>query len=239
MIANYTEQGWQLITQRSHGLLAAQLCAQWKEIERPERWIETLIATAEHDDVFNELENRELLDQNGAPLNFKATTFEIEKSQRLIDMAQTKSAYIALLQSRHLHFVHGADPSAQSFLKTVRKLERSWLKTSGATAEQVGHSYRLLEFCDAFSLLLCQQLIQPEGRRIQISTGPGEQPYDLYQDGEGLHVQPWPFQEVRFEVSYEYRMLSQLSFASTKALKTAIQKAQTITQRLILSKQNR
>ena len=156
MIANYTEQGWQIITQRSHGLLAAQICAHWRESERPERWIETLLATAEHDDAFNELENEQLLDQNGAPLNFKMTTFENDKSQRLIDMAQTKSAYIALLQSRHLHFVHGKDPSAQTFLKEIRKMEHNWLKTAGTTPEQVRQSYQLLEFWDALSLLLGQ-----------------------------------------------------------------------------------
>ena len=236
MIANYTEKGWQLITQRSHGLLAAQICAQWHHRHRPRFWIETLIATAEHDDVFNELENKNLIDANGAPLNFKATTFEKDKSQRLIDMAQTKCAYIALLQSRHLHFVHGKDPGAQTFLKRLGKSERNWLKTAGTTPDEVDHSYQLLEFCDAFSLLLCQQLIQPEGRRIQIGTGPDQRSYDLFQNGDQLHVSPWPFEEDRFEVSYESRTLSQLSFSSSKALKSAIQKADTNTHRLNISK---
>jgi hypothetical protein len=53
MIVNYIEPGWQIITQRSHGLLAAQICAQWKNNNQPKRWVETLIATAEHDDVYN------------------------------------------------------------------------------------------------------------------------------------------------------------------------------------------
>ncbi len=53
MIVNYIKEGWQVTTQRSHGLLAAQLCYYWKKADRPERWLETIIATAEHDDATN------------------------------------------------------------------------------------------------------------------------------------------------------------------------------------------
>jgi len=107
MIVNYTESGWQIITQRSHGLLAAQICAHWKKDKQPSRWIETLIATAEHDDVYNEFENDNLLNDQGGPINFKNTDFELSYGKRLMAMAETKSAYIALLISRHIQFVHG------------------------------------------------------------------------------------------------------------------------------------
>ncbi|WP_442591393.1 DUF3891 family protein [Pedobacter sp. AW31-3R] len=69
MIVNYTESGWQIITQRSHGLLAAQICAHWCKDNQPERWVDTLTATAEHDDVYNEFENDDLLNDNGGPVN--------------------------------------------------------------------------------------------------------------------------------------------------------------------------
>jgi hypothetical protein len=95
MIVNYSPTGWEIITQRSHGLLAAQICAQWRSDDQPERWVETLIATAEHDDVYNEFENENLLNENGGPVHFEATGFEKDYCQRLMGMAETKSAYIA------------------------------------------------------------------------------------------------------------------------------------------------
>ena len=55
MIANYTENGWQVVTQRAHGILAAQFAYHWKKSERPDRWVETLLAIAEHDDAEVEL----------------------------------------------------------------------------------------------------------------------------------------------------------------------------------------
>ncbi len=35
MIVNYTEIGWEIILQRAHGSLAAQIAAHWKKEERP------------------------------------------------------------------------------------------------------------------------------------------------------------------------------------------------------------
>ncbi|RZK60343.1 MAG: DUF3891 family protein, partial [Pedobacter sp.] len=65
MIVQYDEKGWHIVTQRSHGLLAGQICARWKVTDQPEKWVETLIATAEHDDVYNEFERSPLIDENG------------------------------------------------------------------------------------------------------------------------------------------------------------------------------
>lgn len=57
MFTRYTEDGWEIILQRNHALLAAQICAHWKTSNQPKQWIETLIACADHDDASNELEN--------------------------------------------------------------------------------------------------------------------------------------------------------------------------------------
>jgi hypothetical protein len=35
MIVNYKETGWEVITQRSHGILAAQIALQWQQKQRP------------------------------------------------------------------------------------------------------------------------------------------------------------------------------------------------------------
>lgn len=214
MITIYTAQGWQIITQRSHGLLAGQICARWKLNDQPSRWTETLIATAEHDDVFNEFERNPLIDPNGAPINFKETSFELDAAQRLMDMALTKSRFIALLINRHIRFTHGNDPLAASFIADLKQQEGIWLKEAEVKKKELDQAYELLEFCDAFSLLICQSIIPPEGRRLEISCGPDGTSYTLYQNQDRIIVEPWPFVTANFEVLMETRIINQLKFSS-------------------------
>jgi len=236
MIVNYTEAGWQIITQRSHGLLAAQLCVQWSKGDQPERWMETLIATAEHDDVYNEFENEDLLNEQGGPVNFKATEFNLEQCERLIGMAVTKSIYIALLTSQHIQFVFGKENSAKLYCSQLKEYERRWLKEIKVSRAEVDASYRLLEFCDAFSLLICQNLVQPEKRKLEISNGPDGTFYSFSaNDKEELIVKPWPFETDTFKVRYESRTMQQLTFKDTNEFKTALKDAAVETHELTIS----
>ncbi len=225
MIVNYTESGWEIITQRAHGLLAAQICARWRKDKQPERWVETLIAAAEHDDVYNEFDNKDLLNDSGGPVHFKQTAFKVDYGERLIQMAEIKSAYMALLTSRHIQFVHGSDPKAEKFISDLKKRERRWLMASGSTKKEADLGYELLEFCDAFSLLICQGLIQPEQRKVEISNGPDGRAYQMYASEKGLVIEPWPFEPNGFQVAWESRTLSQLVFKSTAEFRQAMKKA--------------
>lgn len=236
MIVNYTESGWQIITQRSHGLLAAQICAHWRKDNQPERWVDTLIATAEHDDVYNEFENDNLINKHGGPVNFKAAAFEKSYGQRLIAMAETKSAYVALLVARHIRFVHGDDPKAKAFIKELDKLEKTWLKSAEISGAEADRGYELLEFCDAFSLLICQGLIQPEDRKIEISNGPDGTAYEMHHLGDGIVVQPWPFEVNTYQVTYESRTLPELRFKDSAHFRKTIEQAACKTHHLKISK---
>src|SRR5690606_11263175 len=180
MIVNYTSSGWSIITQRSHGLLAAQICTHWKKDDQPERWVETLIATAEHDDANNEFDKEELLEENGGPTNFKMVPFEKGYCDNLLKMALGKGRYIGLLISQHIQCLYGKDPAAKSYCSNLRKKEKIWMSEAKTTPTDIRNSYKLLEFCDAFSLLICQQSIQPENRKIEISNGPDGKSHELY-----------------------------------------------------------
>lgn len=236
MIVAYEEQSWKIITQRTHGLLAGQICAQWKLTDQPERWVETLIATTEHDDVFNEFERNPLIDDNGAPINFKETRFDLDCSARLMDMALTKSRFIALLIGRHIQFTHGSDALARQFITNLKKQERKWIKEAGVTKNSVGMAYELLEFCDAFSLLICQSQIPPEGRRVEISSGPDGTSYVLYQKEDAILVEPWPFVAEKFSVSFEARTIKQLKFRSDEELRSKLKSSAVDTYQLQISK---
>lgn len=235
MIVNYAPSGWEIITQRSHGLLAAQICAHWQKDDQPECWIETLIATAEHDDVYNEFENDDLLNENGGPVHYEATSFRKAYAERLMGMAETKSAYVALLVSQHIQFVHGADSKAKQFIASLKIKEKRWLKIADSSKAEVSRGYALLQFCDAMSLLLCQNKVPPEQRKIEISTGPKGIAYTMWEQEGILIVDPWPFQEKTFKLRYESRMLPQLSYSSVAEFRKAIEEAEVVTRVLELA----
>lgn len=230
MLVNYKEAGWEIITQRAHGLLAAQFGFYWKSEERPQRWIETLLAIAEHDDAEVELEGNNLVTSQGGPVNFSMKNFELEHCERLAQFSITKSRYIALLTSMHMEFLHKKEEKtneqAQKFLQQQRKLQERWraeLQIEKETSEKI---YSLLEWCDAFSLLICQQQIQPEQRSIEISRGPEGNKYQLYQTDAGkLTIDPWPFEASSFKVNFESRLISQLQFKDSAEFREAFDKA--------------
>lgn len=230
MIVTYKEDGWQVVTQRSHGILAAQLAAQWRIKDRPERWTETLLAIAEHDDAEVELDGENLLTPTGGPLNFDMKVFELAHCEKLSMLTQTKNRYIALLTSLHMEFLYRKDAAndakAKKFLKEQAKLREKWRKALHFTEAETLRIYDLVEWCDACSLLLCQCRPQPESRKLEISTGPDKKIYHLMQTGdESLTIEPWPFEAKNFIISLEYRIIKQLQFASSADFRKAFLKA--------------
>ncbi len=218
MIVKYQENGWNIITQRAHGLLAGQICYNWRDKLRPEIWMETVVATIEHDDAFNEFASDEnLLNDNGGPLNFKMRKFEEKRCQQLLLMALSKSSYIGLLISRHIQFLYAnsEDKIAKKYCQDLKKTDKKWIKVAACSEEEVIYAYAILQWCDALSLLICQQLIQPENRKIEVATGPDSQCYMLQALRESeLTVDPWPFESEIFEIHYESKTISQLEFKS-------------------------
>lgn len=220
MIVTYKEDGWHVVTQRAHGILAAQIAANWRIKDRPERWIETLLAIAEHDDAVVELDSGTLITTSGGPINYDMGTFDLAHCEQQSILAQTKNRYIALLTSLHLEFLNRKEAddnkACKQFLKEQTELRKEWRKSLKITEAETLRIYNLMEWCDAFSLLLCQCSMPPENRRLEISSGPDKKMYYLAQiNEEALNVDPWPFEENNFKVSFEYRIIKKLKFSSS------------------------
>lgn len=230
MIVTYTDKGWEIITQRAHGLLAAQVAFHWRSSDRTSRWVETVLAIGEHDDAQIELERNDLLTELGGPFNFDMRSFDLEHCRRTLDFSISKSRYIALLSAMHIIFVYGKqrehNVQAAALMEEIELLIKGWRKELSITRKQAQKDYDLLEWCDAFSLLVCQHENQPEARGIEISKGPDRIEYKLFQRQPGkLTVEPWPFEEHSFEVYFESRLIPQLQFRDSKEFKEAFHKA--------------
>jgi len=230
MIVTYKEDGWQVVTQRAHGILAAQLAAQWRAKDRPTRWTETLLAIAEHDDAEVELDGENLLTPTGGPLNFDMKGFELAHCEKLSMLTQTKNRYIALLTSLHMEFLYRAhainNSTCKNFLKKQMTLRGKWRKALHLTEAETLRIYDLMEWCDACSLLLCQCRLQPEKRKLEISTGPDKKMYHLLQTNDNtITIEPWPFEAKMFDINFEYRIIKQLQFASSAEFRKAFLKS--------------
>lgn len=224
MIVSSHQQGWKIITQRSHGLLAAMIGFQY-DIDLPgEVMLPTLLAIAEHDDGVTETLADQNLTDAGAPRNFAIpddnTKTDLIPLFSLMEIANSKSQLNGLLTSLHLKFLYDSDKrktdkGLDKFLNDQDKCRKTIFKNLHMTKKYSDHLYRFLEWCDAFSLLICLNKIQPQGRKMEISLSPdGDMSTVYYKPNKEICVEPWPFKSSTFKVFYECKIIEQLVFKS-------------------------
>jgi len=239
MIVASHQKGWKIINQRSHGLLAAMIAYQY-DIDLPnDIMVPTLIAIAEHDDGIAEtLENKNLTEA-GAPRHFLVSNdskkTDLKQHYNMMEAATSKSQLNALLTSMHINFIfsnkiEGDDKILDAFLKDQDINRKYILKHLDIDKKYAERLYRFVEWCDAFSLLICMDKIQPEGRKMEISKSPdGEMNQTFYKAKNVITVEPWVFKNNTFKVFYEYKIIEQLHFDSVEEFneiceKTLVQK---------------
>jgi len=224
MIVSSHQKGWKIITQRSHGLLSAMIGYQY-DIDLPvEIMVPALLAIAEHDDGVTETLAQQNLTEAGAPRNFTVqdnnTKTYLTPMLSLMEIGSSKSQLNGLLTSLHIKFLYDGDKrktdkGLDNFLMDQEKYRTSVLKNLNINKIFADRLYRFLEWCDAFSLLICLDKIQPQGRKMEISKSPdGNMNTVHYKQNKEICVEPWPFRSSSFKVFYEYRILEQLQFKS-------------------------
>ncbi|HEV7347275.1 DUF3891 family protein [Telluribacter sp.] len=231
MIVKTVPEGWEVIYQRAHGLLAAQLANEWKVAQRPTYWTQTLIAIAEHDDGMAESQSAENLTEAGAPKHFQLLKYSASQYRNVMEIAASKSRWNALMISMHLTFLYGGMKNDEEELKKLveeqQLFQKQVLKELDITKRGAEQAYKFVEWCDALSLLLCMDKVQPSQRKMDISTGPDGTMYQLWRDeSDNMRVLPWPFESGQFEVEVEYRHLTQLKYTSIQELNTALKTAE-------------
>jgi hypothetical protein len=246
MIVISHQKGWKVINQRSHGLLSAMLAYQY-HIDLPnEVIVPTLIAIAEHDDGVRETAIQNNLTEAGAPRNFMISDglkkTNLTQLLNVIEISSSKSQLNMLLTSLHLEFLYGGrknpkDKELHNFLKKQEKLRSIALKNLNIDEQYADCLYRLLEWCDAFSLLICMNKIQPKGRKMEVSKSPdGDMNQTFYKTNNDITVVPWVFKNDTFKVFYEYKILEQLKFTSIKEFEELCKNTPIRKQEFIFSK---
>lgn len=235
MIVTSHKDGWKISTQRSHGLLSAMLAYQF-DIDLPnEIMVPTLIAIAEHDDGVAETKDKNNLTPAGAPRHFQvddgSDKMDLTQKRNVMEISSAKSQLNALLTSLHIDFLVPADARKESkevdsFMKEQEAFQKQVLKDLNMSRKAADRLYRFVEWCDAFSLLICMDKIQPEGRKMEISESPDGVMNEVFCKPTGeMTVEPWPFKQDSFKIFYEYKVLEQLKFKSIEELDKVSKKA--------------
>lgn len=227
MIVSSHQKGWKITNQRSHGLLASMIGYQYA-IDLPNDIIvPTLIAIAEHDDGIKETIANKNLTEAGAPRSFTVSDDSIKtdltQQENVMEIASSKSQLNALLTSMHIDFLNRDEENKAiaTFLKEQKKYRKAILKDLNIDNEYAERLYRFVEWCDAFSLLISLDSIQPEGRKMEISKDPdGNMTETFYLDDTRISVSPWVFKTDSFKVFYEYKIIEQLKFNSVEEFDT-------------------
>lgn len=230
MIVNTDKKGWEVIYQNAHALLAVQIASCWRQDQRPTRWIETLVAIAEHDDGQADWNATRYLNDLGVPLDFAQQEFSMIQLRRVTHLSQYKGRWIALMVSMHMSFLYeerrGQNQEIDAFLDEQVMNQKKWRRELKVKKEEGEKAYALMQFCDRFSLILCRQELPEMERALEISKGPDGRRYYVTQRADAsLAVEPWPFEQKEFSISVEATYLTHLAFENDAQLLQALKES--------------
>ncbi|MEP0714081.1 MAG: DUF3891 family protein, partial [Algoriphagus sp.] len=184
--------------------------------------LDGLSAITDHDDSQADWHKSDNLTDAGAPLDYRqAGQMKIKEVKKMIENCLHKSAFMTLMVSMHCLSIYKDQKgkAVKSFMddqKDLCQFIQSHLHVTNADAEK---SYRILRFCDELSLMLCQQDIPTNSRKIQLEPLPGIEENFIHLDENGiLRLDHWCFESSEFTLSGEYYRTKKLSYTSDAEL---------------------
>lgn len=233
------------VNQTSHGLMAAEFCRHWGnvEFERPKPYHLVMDAIAQHDNGWYEWESAPKLGVGGAPLAFIPGPIYHEKIaiwQLGIDRAAAQHPYMGMMVSRHAALLYTADinrlegDERRATEEFIARQEvwieemRQWFANDetlrhAATEPVLMAHTRLLQFGDSSSL----QVSMPWSKeRIFVHC-----PVDfvgnytsitMRWEGNEITYDPWPFDVEHFTVTVHGKLLDQATFPDDQAYQAAL-----------------
>lgn len=224
MIVNAVEEGWEIIFQRAHGLLAAKIADKLATGLRPDPtyWIETLTAIAEHDDGQQTWNGKNHVTDKGAPLDFSYHDPDLEQARKVVANGAYKSQWIALLTSMHTYYLYkpsaGKDQDVKIFLEEQEDYQKRLRRHLKMNKQEAEAAYTFMRWCDEFSLVLCRNQTPPQGRKLETGALPQDMPRFISAQENFYTVTPWCFEEDEFELFTEACYLPKLSYKNDNEL---------------------
>ncbi|WP_162055482.1 DUF3891 family protein [Pontibacter pamirensis] len=231
MIVNAIPEGWEVIYQQAHGVLAAQLAYHLKPELQCQHWVETIIAIANHDNRQKAWRGKDGLTQAGAPADFTLQPNTLEQARDLMHAVRFQSRWVTLLTSMHMSYLYesrrGQQKSIDNFLDEQLALQKVCRQSIGISQEEAEKAYAIMQWCDRLSLILCRNELPSDERALEITKGPDGEMYVVRQlKDASVQVEPWPFVAAQLQVQVEYRVLEQLQYKDDAGLAKALHESE-------------
>jgi len=235
MIVNKVNNGWEIIFQRHHGLLAARLFSNLKSSLVHESVDRTALmaAIAEHDDGQRDWQEGNFVNDKGEPLDFTEYDYDLKHAKKAVIEASYKSSYITLLISRHITELYSQaktpSPELEQYLAEQKEQQKILLSYLSLSKKEFDQHYQLLRWCDELSLALCKG----QSSSNLPSLNPNGTQYKLARN-EAFHIHPWPFCHDRLSIPLETYRLTQNTFTSNEDLFRHLKKTSRTVREVVL-----
>ncbi|KEO71720.1 DUF3891 family protein [Anditalea andensis] len=227
MIVNIADDHFEIIYQRAHGMLAAKIAEQIAASLRPPAsyWLETLVAIADHDDGRRNWEGDFHINDKGYPKDFTEFKFDEKQAQRVVNTAECKSIWVAMLVSKHLVELYSNLEEAQPLIQQQYSLQaklQMHLPFSEAAAQMY---YRLLKWADELSLRICKHEVPVKGEKDFLEYLPdGSKSYITHLEDKS--IAPWIFQKDKVIFEVEKRLIEKRVYKNDHDLQDTLNKAE-------------
>jgi hypothetical protein len=248
MIRRETEDGWVLISQHDHGILAGDIMKYWgnERFSRPEPSGEVLLAINEHDHGWVEWESSITVNpENGYPTNFMEMKSKNQSEiwsrsyENNSENHPYASSLIALHFDRFNRKLLERNPSDKSALSYKREMENflaehlddfSCDSNTEDVPPDININLRLLQVGDIISLALCHGWTDRVMQDVPLDYEGSVADMNLNTaDGFNFTIAPYPFSIPLLEVSVRGRRLRRKSFSSDEELRKCLESAEWIT----------
>jgi hypothetical protein len=248
MIRRETENGWVLISQHDHGILAGDIMKYWgnERFSRPEPSGEVLLAINEHDHGWVEWESNITVNpENGFPTNFMEMKSKNQSEiwSRSYENNSENHPYASTLIALHFDRFNRkllqrnpSDPSALSYKRNMEDFLKQKLGSfdSGSNTDDVppdmNINLRLLQVGDIISLALCHGWTDRAMQDVPLDYEGSVVDINLNtDDGFNFTISPYPFSKPLIEAGVRGRRLRRKSFSSDEELRKCLESAEWIT----------
>ncbi len=239
MVVKNTSDGWDIVTQTNHALLAAQIANELLPKYKEHFWLETCLSISSHETLETDFNSGEKINDLGMPIDFRQNESSksdlYNKIESMVFKARNKSLIIAALVSKHLLFLHQKDINKKKVENLCINTIKAAQKIHKINNDVFGLMYGVLRFSDRLSLMIVTDELPDLNRKFDINNAFGEN-HIIKSMNDGYTVKPWPFANSKLDLYFEFRILKEAIFSSEDKFIDAFNKSEIKIKRIAFKK---
>jgi hypothetical protein len=226
-------KNWQIIFQRSHAQLAADIAYNIHSEYHPKEvpFPSLLTAIADHDDGRQQWEGRLHITAGGAPMDYRQQPLhlKIEQANKSITNSQYRSPWIGLLTSMHQVYLYEKfakeNQKVAEFIEKQEDYQERMQKLLSIKPEIQREAYSFMKLCDEMSLILCEERLDSLNNKQKIGNLQLLNNCYIYKKEQDIYtLQPWFFKDGLLNLSVFIFKVPKEKFICDETLLNTIRK---------------